>query len=74
MTDKSIGHQDPNTKKPAAPILCTRSLAAARRLIQSRNPNSTEVRRFRPIFFMMRLAFPRAGTSEKRRDARAGCH
>jgi hypothetical protein len=25
-------------------------------------------------FFMMRLAFPRVGTSEKSRDARAGCH
>jgi hypothetical protein len=24
--------------------------------------------------FMMRLAFPRAGTSEKRRDTRAECH
>jgi hypothetical protein len=39
VTDKSIGHQDPNTEKPAAPILCKNSSAAAKTLIQTRNPN-----------------------------------
>ena len=36
------------------------------RLIRIHNPNSTEEYGFRPVFFMMPLAFPGTGTTEMR--------